>query len=252
MHFCVRALPFALALALTLAPLPAAAAEAQDPLKNCRQCLVVTTDSWSAPHGMMSIFERNKGSTWRRTGSPIPIVVGRAGLGWGRGITGKITLPGPTKKESDDKAPAGIFRLRSVFGIERKASTKMPYLTLSPSVVAVDDPRSRFYNRFVDQNKIGKRDWRHVEKMFGVDVYKWGVVVDHNMPPIPEAGSCIFLHTWINPATPTSGCTAMSQTNLLKMVRWLDPKSHPVLVQLPRAVYSQLRERWNLPSSARP
>lgn len=246
MYFRAGVLP--LPLALTLALIPLSAAAAQDPLKDSSQCLIVTTDSWSSSHGTMSIFERDKDSKWRRTKSAIPIVVGRAGLGWGRGLTDTTILRGPIKKEGDDKAPAGIFRLSSVFGSQGNASTKMPYLALSPRIIAVDDRGSQFYNRLVDQNEIGKRDWRHAETMFGVDVYKWGVVVDHNTPPTPGAGSCIFLHVWKNPATPTSGCTAMSERNIVDLIRWLDPAREPRLVQLPRPVYGELRERWSLPT----
>lgn len=223
-------------------------AEARDPLRNCRQCLVVTTDSWWALHGTMSIFERDKGSKWRRRGSPIPIVVGRAGLGWGRGLTDTINLPGPIKKEGDNKAPAGIFVLPGVFGYAAKAETKMPYRALSPDIVGVDDAQSRYYNRLIDASKIDQRDWRTAEKMFREDnLYKWGVVVNHNVPAKPGAGSCIFLHIWRGPAEPTVGCTAMAERNVVDLIHWLDPRLHPVLVQLPRTVYDDLRIKWNLP-----
>ena len=81
-------------------------------------------------------------------------------------------LAGPIKREGDDRAPAGIFRLGSVFGLKRE--TKMPFVGLSKNTVAVDDPRSRYYNRIVDASKIDNADWKHVETLFGVDVYKWG------------------------------------------------------------------------------
>ena len=66
-------------------------------------------------------------------------------------------------------------------------------------------------------------------------------------PPLPGAGSCIFLHSWRGPGQGTLGCTALDFPELVAIVRWLDPRAHPVLVQLPRAAARRLRRRWGLP-----
>ena len=217
-------------------------------IEDARQCLVVTTDSWSAPTGTMSIFERDRDSKWQQRGPTIAVVVGKTGLAWGRGLIHTTGLEGPTKKEGDNKAPAGIFRLSKVFGYASKAETKMPYVALSPNIVGIDDPQSRYYNQLIDKTKIDNRDWRTAEEMFRKDdLYKWGVIVDHNVPPKPNAGSCIFLHIWRGPEEPTIGCTAMSEKNLVEVIRWLDATRAPLLVQLPRPVYDQLRTTRNLP-----
>jgi D-alanyl-D-alanine dipeptidase len=234
-------------LALFCMSIFAANSNATDALASSRQCLVVTTESWSAPKGTMSIFERESGGAWRQRGTPVAVVVGKTGLAWGRGLLETKSFAGPTKKEGDNKAPAGIFNLSRVFGYAPSAQSKMPYLALSANMVGVDDPQSRFYNQLVDQSKIDK-DWRTAEEMFRKDgLYKWGVVVEHNSPPLPGAGSCIFLHIWRGPDKSTVGCTAMSEHNLVDLIRWLDPALHPVLIQLPRSIYFEQRESWNLP-----
>src|SRR5205823_2913233 len=106
--------------------------------------------------------------------------------------------------EGDDKAPAGIFPLGTTFGYAAKpVPTRMSYLALSKNIVAVDDPRSHYYNRLVDVTRIDHSDWRSAEKMILPDQrYKWGIVVLHNQPPKADAGSCIFLHIWLSPSTP--------------------------------------------------
>ena len=198
----------------------------------------------------MFLLERNVSSSWQQQGPPIAVRVGKSGLAWGRGLTSTESLPGPFKKEGDDRAPAGVFRLGSAFGhasANEARFTKMPYLVLSEMHVAVDDSGSRYYNRVVDKSAIERADWRSAEEMFGVKVYKWGVMVEHNVPPIASAGSCIFLHVWENERTPTSGCTAMSERDMERVLRWLDPGKHPLCVQLPRALYNDLRTAWNLP-----
>ncbi|MEP7015454.1 MAG: L,D-transpeptidase family protein [Verrucomicrobiota bacterium] len=226
-----------------------AIANAADPLASSQQCLVVTTNSWKSDAGTMSIFHRNAhASPWLvQTRSAIAVRVGRKGLAWGRGVMNTASHSGPIKREGDDKAPAGVFPLRGVFGQALRADTRMPYLRLTPNIVGVDDPSSRYYNQLIDKSKINDPDWKHAEKMFGVDVYKWGVLVDHNLPPTPGAGSCIFLHVWKSPATSTSGCTAMAEKHLLDLIRWLDPSQAPMLVQLPRSEYKTFRAKWNLP-----
>jgi D-alanyl-D-alanine dipeptidase len=218
-------------------------------LENSRQCVVVITDSWTAPDGVAHRFEREDRSGWQRRGGPSPVLVGRAGLAWGRGETKTADLAGPIKHEGDDKAPAGVFQIGTAFGYaQTPVTTKMPYLPVSPNVVAVDDPQSRYYNRLVDKTKIRDADWRTAENMILTDNrYKWGIVVMHNVPPTSGAGSCIFLHVWKDRLTATSGCTAMPEESLLNLIGWLDPRKGPLLVQLPRSIYNELQARWALP-----
>src|ERR1700737_2382428 len=122
-------------------------ANAGDLLENwhCRQCVVVTTASWAASKGTMSIFERGTvDSHWQQRRSTISVVVGKAGLAWGVGLP-PMGGSAEQKKEGDNKAPAGVFVLSGVFGYAPSAPTRMPYLPLSPNIVGVDDPQSRFY-----------------------------------------------------------------------------------------------------------
>src|SRR5689334_21286095 len=77
----------------------------------CRQCLVVTTPSWSASEGRFLALERKNNGVWSSAGIEGPVRLGRAGLAWGRGIVDVDAMPGPHKVEGDNKAPAGIFQL---------------------------------------------------------------------------------------------------------------------------------------------
>jgi D-alanyl-D-alanine dipeptidase len=84
------------------------------------------------------------------------------------------------------------------------------------------------------------------------DLYRWGILVDHNAnPPVAGGGSCIFMHIWRGPGQPTVGCTAMAQADLELLLGWLDPERKPLLVQLPATQYQKLRHRWNLPSDGK-
>ena len=220
------------------------------------QMVVVTTPDWNSPQATLQRFERAQSGDWRPMGKPFTVMVGRTGLGWGAGL---ITVGGryrnaddPVKKESDGKAPAGVFRLSKAFGYapQEEPGWKMPYVNITPSIQCVDDVDSKFYNTLVDITKISP-DWgshENEQMRRSDDLYRWGILVDHNAnPPVPGKGSCIFMHIWRGPGQPTVGCTAMPAQQLESLLSWLDPARKPLLVQLPEPEYQKLRKRWHLP-----
>jgi D-alanyl-D-alanine dipeptidase len=234
-------------------------------LAQSTQVIVVTTSGWTAVEGQMQRFERTgTHETWHPAGEPIPIVVGKNGLGWGVGVipaddAGVRAAGEPVKKEGDGKAPAGIFALGTAFGYAAQPlpGLKLHYLTLTPSIECVDDVDSKHYNRIVDRSAVTP-DWNSSEHMRNTgESYRWGVVVDHNgidatgnrQEPVPGAGSCIFLHIWHNRDQGTVGCTAMSIIDLETVLTWIDPARKPMLVQLPEPDYARVASRWKLPES---
>ena len=236
--------------------LPTVLRGAANPLARTRQCLVVTAADWGSTTGTLRAFERAPAGDWKPVGSTVPVVLGKTGLAWGRGFLQPPMTDGPRKKEGDNKAPAGIFHLGPAFGYaaaERASWIKLRYVALTKSTEGVDDPRSRYYNQLVDRSKIARVDWQTSEKMLRADVlYKWGLVVAHNPSATPGAGSCIFLHIWRNSSAATAGCTAMPEPNLLKLLHWLDPAAHPILIQMPRQNYEALRAELKLPTLVNP
>ncbi len=244
--FCVALV----ATAIASLPFPGVAASSDVlPPRNCGQCIVVTTPSWSASTGTLRAFDRITDGNWQPRGQPVDVRIGSAGMAWGRGLFNGDHLPGPRKIEGDKRAPAGLFKLLFCFGYQQAApETRLRYRAVDASTVTVDDPRSRFYNQMLETTSVQHPDWRSAEKMrLSDDRYKWGIVVGHNLPPIPGAGSCIFMHVWKNSATTTVGCTAMPEKALLDLLRWLDPAKHPLLVQTPLPVYRNLAGSGNLP-----
>ena len=241
-------------IVVLLSLLTAAIATAAEklPLADVQQALVVVTKDWNSVPGTLTRYERKDTSgSWRRVGSSIPIVVGRSGLGWGRGLNPAVSASGPVKHEGDGKSPAGVFALTSAFGLEEKVKgMKLPYQYLTSSIECVDDVKSEHYNTIVDRSHTSPTDWNSSEKMRAVgECYRLGIVVDHNADPRePGGGSCVFLHIWKDEHTGTSGCTAMERKQMEKLAPWLDPAKHPVLVQLPEAEYQDLQKFWQLPS----
>ena len=218
-----------------------------------QQMIVVVTKNWADVHGTARRYERSSLKTqWHEVDPPFAVVVGRNGVAWGRGLQPDTPKLGsdPIKREGDGKSPAGIFLLTSSFGYSAKPldNARLPYTTLTATVECVDDPRSTHYNQLFDAKDTAK-DWNSSEQMRRSDeLYRWGVVVAYNTSPARSAaGSCIFLHIWDGPEQGTAGCTAMEPANIETLLRWLDPKKHPVLVQLPASEYLHYQTAWSLP-----
>jgi D-alanyl-D-alanine dipeptidase len=215
-----------------------------------RQLLVVVTPGWDSVSGVLYRFERaDDGGRWRPAAPPVAVVVGRSGLAWGRGLYDASREKGPAKREGDDRSPAGVFRLGSAFGFD-SAQLRMPYVRLTATSECVDDPASTHYNTLIDRGSVSRVDWTSGERMRDEDpFYRLGVFVQHNsMPATPGAGSCIFLHVWGSPTTPTTGCTALDESRLREVVAWLTSDAQPVLVELPLAEYTRLHAAWGLPT----
>jgi zinc D-Ala-D-Ala dipeptidase len=239
-----------LALLVMAALLVSAADATHSALDTAGQLLVVVTPDWTATTGTLRRYER-VGNDWKPVGSPIPVAVGRKGMGWGLGLQASpIDSDSPVKQEGDGRSPAGVFPIGAAFGYDadKPSWLKLPYLPLTSATECVDDRQSLYYNAVVDRVPTQAPGWSSSEKMRQVEQYRWGVIVDQNAAKASGGGSCIFLHIWTGPAHPTAGCTAMAQSDLEEVMRWLDGSAHPMLVELPVPEYARLRDTWHLPA----
>ena len=132
------------------------------------------------------------------------------------------------KKEGDGRTPLGIFKLRRAFGYLPSVETGLVYTQVTENDFWVDDPDSPQYNQWVK----GPPNAKSFEKLRrDDDLYKYAIVIEYNTDPIiPGKGSAIFLHVWRDDKTPTAGCVAVSEENLLKLLQWLDSKKEPVII----------------------
>lgn len=217
----------------------------------CTQLLLCLASDWNATAARLQRFERSIGGDWIAVGTPLPVVLGRNGLAWGHGLHAPDSAG--DKREGDGRAPAGVFAITALFGdipadAPSAAALHLPYLAAGPGLKAVDDPASVHYNQIVDEAAVTV-DWTSCEDMLRADGrYALGAVVGHNTAPVlPGAGSCIFLHVWAGPDTPTAGCTAMALADMRLLAGWLDGARAPVLVQLPQEAFNRLRAAWGLP-----
>ena len=217
------------------------------------QLLLVLADDFDSRVGELRAYERgSKG--WELVRGPLFVNLGRNGLAWGAGLHGENPAGAQAKREGDGRAPVGAFALGEGFASDpaEVGETKIPVLRADEDLVCVDDLLSPHYNAIVRKADV-KPDWNSVEDMLRKDgQYRLGAFVRHNADPVrPGGGSCIFIHIWLKRDFGSSGCTNMAPDDMLALLRWLDPSRQPVLVQLPKAEYGQLRTAWNLPDIGR-
>jgi L,D-peptidoglycan transpeptidase YkuD (ErfK/YbiS/YcfS/YnhG family) len=240
---------------LTAVIICSATAQRHSTLSSVQQLIVVTTADWSAVDGQLQRYQRTSSDdAWNAVGHPVSVVVGSHGMGWGIGAVPTNSMRSfmdPTKREGDQKSPAGIFRFGEAFGYapQEPQAWKVHYLPLTAATQCVDDPQSRFYNRILDSSTVTP-DWKSAEHMRDVgEAYRWGIVIEHNFAPAkPQAGSCVFMHIWSGPGIGTEGCIAMPEPQLKSILAWLNPQARPLLVQMPLSQYRMAVRSLHLPA----
>lgn len=215
--------------------------------KTTKQLVTAVTDDWTSTHARLALWQRT-GVGWQRVGDEWPAAIGKTGAAWGVGLH-PSGGEGPTKREGDQKSPAGVFALRASYGYadEPPHTWRMPYESAA-DLECIDDPASEHYTKIVDRKQVAS-DWQSAEQMQRDDeLYEWVLDVAHNPDATPGAGSCIFLHVWSGPESTTVGCTAMDKPKLEALLAALDPAQQPLYVLLPRSEYSALASAWGLPA----
>ncbi len=237
--------------ALLLLPSSAHAAGVPD---DCQQLIVAVAPGWDSMQGELQRFQRAGRGPWQRVGDPIPVLFGKNGLAWGRGLAGQDEL-GRHKKERDGRAPAGVFELGKIYTYDASLppGADYPFHQVTAADAWIDDPRRPDYNQLVTiDDPAHPPPWFAKQKMRHNDfAYRWLLEIRHNSdPPQPNEGSAIFFHIRRGISRPTAGCTTMAQADLVRLITWLRAARHPCYVLLPRALYQSKAEAWQLPAPA--
>ena len=181
-----------------------------------RQLVVVLTKQKTSRIATVHTFEM-KENTWKRVFEPIPASIGKKGFA-------AIS----EKREGDLRTPLGTYLLGTSFGYFPKINTGLKYRQTTENDFWVDDATSSSYNKWV----TGKPTAKSFEILKRKDnAYKYGVVIEYNTNPIVKGmGSAIFMHVWGGFNKPTAGCVAMSESNILRLLKWLNSAMKPMIV----------------------
>jgi L,D-peptidoglycan transpeptidase YkuD (ErfK/YbiS/YcfS/YnhG family) len=206
-------------------------------LFSSQQILLVVADDFNSSRATLTCYE-NK----RIICKNIQVNLGKNGLGWGIGIAEIAHAENePLKHEGDKKAPAGIFALSDAFGYAYKTDTELPYIHADKKTICVDDSASPFYNQIIEAHG-DEKSFEHMRR--DDKLYKIGVVVAHNPHAVAGRGSCIFLHIERGENIPTVGCTSMKESDLKKIVKWLDKQKNPILIQIPKRYLKEIEAKY--------
>jgi L,D-peptidoglycan transpeptidase YkuD (ErfK/YbiS/YcfS/YnhG family) len=137
----------------------------------------------------------------------IPCSIGRGGL-----------IAAGDKREGDGATPIGLWPVRGVLlrpdRVALRKGLKLPWRWIRPDDGWSDGVNDPAYNSPVRHPHAysAERLWRED------GLYDVVVVLGHNdAPPVPGAGSAIFLHCWRDGAT-TEGCVAIAKDEMLRLL----------------------------------
>jgi L,D-peptidoglycan transpeptidase YkuD (ErfK/YbiS/YcfS/YnhG family) len=207
-------------------------------LGNARQVVVVTAANWKTSYATVRTYSRDM-SGWHRQF---------------RKKSGRIGTHGfahfGERRQDSGETPAGTYGLLRAFGAATDPGTAVPYRQFDRNDWWPYDPRDpRTYNVEQYHGRSAATQWRkswaeHLWHFRGQ--YEYAVVLDYNLPSglyssgnqrfasstaDTGAGGGIFLH--VNGPGSTAGCVSVSRKAMRKILRWLNPSRHPVIVMAP-------------------
>ncbi len=186
---------------------------------------------------MASLYALDRtASGWEIRTGPLPAMIGRNGF-----------APPGDKREGDGRVPSGLFPLEFAFGYGTSIDSRMPYRQATKNDLWVDDVNSPDYNNWV---KRGETSASSFEVMRLDDVrYSYGLVIGYNRNPIVKGnGSGIFLHVWLENGYTTSGCVAIEDKEMIKILSWLDPVQKPQILMGMEELLSEVTGLPELPA----
>lgn len=216
-------------LVASIIAVPAYAGSCPSPVSTALRLVMVTTRSMNVSYARMQLFTRTSADTpWSRAGRVEPVVVGKAGLGWGYTFL-RFRRDGEFEKvEGDKRTPAGFFRIGASFGFSN--SNLGGHVVLkAKETVCVEDPVSPFYNTVRKRAEIGPTT--QADDMRSTSLYRNGLFIDYPSDRATRRGSCILIHIWQAPDMGTAGCVAMPEVSVRALQEFSQPGA--VLAVLP-------------------
>lgn len=182
---------------------------------SARQVVEVTTSRYASSYATLTAWRKSSGG-WVRVFGPWSSRIGSHGF-----------APPGHKREGDGRTPTGSYGFSFFFGVDARPSGihyswRHAYRYDSWD----DDSSSSRYNLWTDTRRAYAG--RDPEPMHQQPSYDDAAVIAYNTARRPGLGSAIFLH--VSHTGATSGCISLPRTELLRVLRWLDPHQSPRIV----------------------
>jgi uncharacterized protein YijF (DUF1287 family)/L,D-peptidoglycan transpeptidase YkuD (ErfK/YbiS/YcfS/YnhG family) len=206
--------------------------------KKHRQLVVVLAPDWSSSVATLYRYERQNDDIYARVASPVMVRLGVNGLASGRGITtAQLSRPSelPEKVEGDMRTPLGVFELGTAFGSKPLSLSSWPFRVTSERDHWVDDPASALYNTWY--TSLNPNEQLPFDSSEDLHSYEFAIVLRHNDAPIRKgAGSAHFIHSGTLEHG-SHGCTVVPGSEMVQLLKWLEPNQHPLIVQTAGHIY---------------
>ena len=155
-------------------------------------------------------LEKAKGK-WKLAIAPVKASIGRNGF-----------AKENEKMEGDGKTPIGLYALGKLYSYDAAIDTKLPFQQVDSLDKWIDDSTSNDYNKYV-RGETNAKSFENL-KLNSID-YKYCMVIEYNTQPVVKGkGSAIFFHVADEKYSPTSGCVAIAEKDMLQYLNWFKPR----------------------------
>jgi hypothetical protein len=180
--------------------------------------MLVTVASMDDPQAELHTFERaSPAERWKPHSEPEAAVVGAHGIGWGHPYLAFRRGSEAVKEEGDERTPAGIYRIGSMFGFAEDKRPNYIRLTLGRQF-CVEDTGSPYYGQIVSQSSVSENTLG--QKMASEQQFRRGLFIDYPPRPAFKAGSCIFVQVWRGEGIATSANVGLPEKSILRLQDW--------------------------------
>jgi L,D-peptidoglycan transpeptidase YkuD (ErfK/YbiS/YcfS/YnhG family) len=182
------------------------------------QVIVVLAGSYGSIRATCTTYEKNNGN-WKM-------------IDEGKAVTG-IKGFSDNRKEGDLTSPTGKYGIPFLFGNADNPGVKLPYRSVQVGDYWVSNKIISEYNVWMHYDGSNPKERLYdYEELWTKPLYKYAAVIDFNygQNKIMGKGSGIFLHIAPYGGGGTLGCIGISETQLVKVIKWLDPAKKPVII----------------------
>lgn len=178
---------------------------------------VVVTFKIDKVYKVMAL-EKIKGK-WKLAISPVQASIGRNGFAQEN-----------KKMEGDGKTPNGLYALGQLYSYESTVDTKIPFQQVDSLDKWIDDSTSNDYNKYV-RGATTANSFENL-KLKSID-YKYCMVIEYNTQPVIKGkGSAIFFHVADEKYSPTAGCVAIAEKDMLQFLKWFRPRKKKAMLSI--------------------
>ncbi|OPJ61408.1 L,D-transpeptidase family protein [Clostridium oryzae] len=185
---------------------------------NSSQAIVVLADEYGTINAHLYAYEKSA-ATWSLF-TDCKAIIGKAGFK-------------DDRHEGDMSTPTGKYHFLFAFGLVDNPGLKIPYRVARENDYWAAGSTLDNYNVWKHyEGSNPEKDLGGYEKLWVEELYKYAAVIDfnYNTDKVLGKGSAIFFHIARKNSTGTAGCVSVSEEDILKILKWMDPDKKPCII----------------------